>query len=124
MLASLNAERAAVGVAPLAACGSLNQAAQAHSADQAAHNKMSHTGSNGSTPWARMHQAGYYYNAAAENVAAGQRSVTSVMSAWMNSSGHRSNIRNSAYAHVGVGLAYSAGGTPYWTQKFGRGGAC
>ena len=124
MLARINAERSAVGAPPLAACAALNRAAMDHSADQAAHNKMSHDGSDGSTPWERMHRAGYYYSSAAENVAAGQPDVNAVMSAWMGSTGHRNNILSTGSAHVGVGLAHSAGGTPYWTQVFGSGGTC
>jgi uncharacterized protein YkwD len=124
MLASLNAQRSKAGVGPLVDCAALERAAQGHSADQAAHNKMSHTGSDGSSPWDRIRRAGYYYSGAAENVAAGQRSVASVMDAWMGSSGHRANILNATYTHVGMGLAHSTGGTPYWTQNFGRGGTC
>lgn len=125
MLASLNAQRSAAGVGPLTACPTLEVAAQRHSADQAARSTMSHTGSDGSSPWDRMARAGYRnYTAAAENVAGGQRGVGQVMSAWMGSSGHRANILNGAYTHVGVGQAISAGGRAYWTQDFGRGGTC
>jgi uncharacterized protein YkwD len=35
----------------------------------------------------------------------------------MNSSGHRRNILNSGYTHIGVG-AYNHNGTWYWTQVF------
>ena len=59
-----------------------------------------------------------------ENVAYGYGSVAAVMSAWMNSSGHRANILSSSFAHVGVGRADASNGTPYWTQDFGRGGTC
>ncbi len=37
------------------------------------------------------------------------------MNAWMNSSGHRANILNSSYTHIGVG--YVSDGH-YWTQMF------
>lgn len=125
MLARLNAERAAVGAAPLRSCGTLDAAADAHSADQAAHNHMSHTGSDGSNPGVRIVRAGYVgFSGWGENVAAGQPSVASVMAAWMGSSGHRANILNGYYGDVGMGLAHSAGGTPYWTQVFGSGGTC
>jgi len=42
-----------------------------------------------------------------------------VMTAWMNSSGHRANILNCKAKAVGVGLARKSDGTPYWTQVFG-----
>lgn len=125
MLASINARRAAAGVAPLRACASLDRAAAAHSADQAAHEHMSHTGSNGSNAGQRITAAGYLgWRAWAENVAVGYPSVASVMNGWMNSSGHRANLLSASYEHVGVGLAHSASGTPYWTQNFGRSGTC
>jgi uncharacterized protein YkwD len=38
----------------------------------------------------------------------------------MNSAGHRANILNCGSVAVGVGLAYTAGGSAYWTQDFGR----
>jgi uncharacterized protein YkwD len=66
----------------------------------------------------RISDAGYRWSAAAENIAAGQRSPTSVMAAWMGSDGHRRNILNCSLRDVGVGLAYSTGDRPYWTQDF------
>src|SRR4051812_47833883 len=72
MLARLNAERAAAGVGPLAACGTLRWAAQGHSLDQASHSMMTHTGSDGSDMRARVERAGYVgWNALGENVAYG-----------------------------------------------------
>ena len=125
MLTRINAERAAVGAAALQLCGRLTTAAQAHSADQAAHNLMTHTGSNGSTFDQRIEAAGYLnWNALAENVAAGYTSVDAVMTGWMNSPGHRTNLLSTSYVHVGVGQATSASGVIYWTQDFGRGGTC
>lgn len=125
MLASVNAQRAAVGAAPLRSCGTLDVAAQRHSEDQASRATMSHTGSDGSDIGARAGRAGYLgWNALGENVAYGYASVSSVMDGWMNSSGHRANIVSSTFTHVGFGRAQSASGTWYWTQDFGRGGTC
>jgi uncharacterized protein YkwD len=125
MLSDINAERAAVGAAPLRLCATLTTAAQRHSEDQAATSRMSHTGSNGSTMSQRAGAAGYVgWNALAENVAAGYPSVASVMDGWMGSAGHRTNLLSGTYEHVGVGRAASGNGTLYWTQVFGRGGSC
>lgn len=125
MLASVNAVRSQSGAGPLAFCGTLGAAAQAHSEDQAAHGTMSHTGSDGSSPWVRIDRAGYRgWNAAAENVASGYPDVTSVMDGWMGSSGHRANILGPQYTHVGFGLAHSTDGRTFWTQDFGAGGTC
>lgn len=125
MLASINAQRATAGAGPLQLCASLVRAAADHTADQAAHDLMTHTGSDGSTMVIRVERAGYTgWSAAAENVAAGYQTVADVMNGWMNSTGHRTNLLNPAYTDVGVGQVPSAGGTVYWTQVFGRSGTC
>jgi uncharacterized protein YkwD len=117
----VNAERAAAGVAPLAVDTRLAAAAQAHSDDQAATLTMSHTGSNGSTLADRINAAGYPWITIGENVAAGQPTAAAVVAAWMGSTGHRANILNASYAHLGVGVAYATGGYGiYWTLDFGR----
>lgn len=54
-----------------------------------------------------------------ENIAAGQRSVESVMRSWMNSRGHRQNILNEQFKWVGFGIAVSSNGTIYWVADFG-----
>ncbi len=61
---------------------------------------------------------GYRFRTWAENAAMGYRTAEHVMSGWMNSSGHRANILRSSVTEIGLGLAYSAGGVPYWTQVF------
>lgn len=38
-----------------------------------------------------------------------------VVNGWMNSSGHRANILNANFTHIGVG--YVSGGN-YWAQMF------
>lgn len=125
MLAEINAERARVGAAPLTLCATLGTAAQAHSADQAAARTMTHTGSDGSTLGTRAERAGYRgWNGLGENVAYGYTSVEAVMSGWMASPGHKANLLNTAYTHVGVGRASASNGVDYWTQDFGRGGTC
>ncbi|SER15644.1 Cysteine-rich secretory protein family protein [Gracilibacillus ureilyticus] len=58
---------------------------------------------------------GISYRSAAENIAKGQRTPYQVVQAWMNSSGHRQNILNGNYTHIGVG--YDPDGY-YWTQMF------
>jgi uncharacterized protein YkwD len=113
-----NQERAAAGCGPVKVNTKLANAARLHSQDQAEHNNMSHTGSDGSSPWQRSQRAGYA-NAIGENVAAGYRSPAAVMDGWMNSEGHRNNILNCSAKAIGVGLAYASNGTPYWTQMFG-----
>ena len=55
-----------------------------------------------------------------ENVAAGQITPEEVVAAWMASPGHRANILNSEYLHMGVGFFTQNDGRyeEYWTQLF------
>lgn len=59
------------------------------------------------------------FNILGENIAYGQRSVQQVMDSWMNSSGHRRNIMNKKFTHVGFGVARQEDGTMFWCVKFG-----
>lgn len=104
-LAAINAERAAQGRAALTYDSKLEAAARAHAKDMARYNFMSHTGSDGSDLTKRMKRAGYKFCFGAENVAFGQTSLPAVMSAWMNSSGHRKNILSRKAKSVGLARA-------------------
>ncbi|MGI5245786.1 CAP domain-containing protein [Dactylosporangium sp. CA-139066] len=107
-------------------CGALRidsrlvAAARAHSTDMVTKNYFDHTGSDGSSFVQREAAAGYTTGASAENIAWGYRSAQDVVTGWINSPGHRANMLNCSSVAVGVGLAYKADGTPYWTQDFGR----
>ncbi|MET8092858.1 CAP domain-containing protein [Micromonospora sp. NPDC005220] len=112
----VNAERAKAGCKALSIDDKLMTAAQRHSQDQADHQNMSHTGSDGSNAGVRLDRVGYAWRTYGENVAWNQKTPAAVMDAWMNSSGHRANILNCAFTEIGVGIASSNG--PYWTQVF------
>jgi len=117
----LNAERTNRGIAPLTRNAKLDSAAQRHSNDMACNNFFDHTGSDGSSPWDRMDQAGYNWIRAAENIAAGYSTPASVVAGWMNSSGHKANILNVDLKDIGIAYAYKSGTTygHYWTTDFG-----
>ncbi|MFF8991064.1 CAP domain-containing protein [Streptomyces sp. NPDC014983] len=112
----VNAERAKAGCRPLTLDAKLTEAAQEHSADMAAHQNMSHTGSDGSDPGTRITRAGYTWSAYGENVAYGYSTAAEVMAGWMSSPGHRANILDCGFQKIGVGLAQPGS---YWTQDFG-----
>jgi len=114
-----NVERAKAGCAALTTDARLTNAARLHSQDMVTKNFFSHTGSNGSTFVTREQAAGYP-SPSAENIAWGQRTPAEVMSAWMNSAGHKANILSCGSHAVGVGVVLNAQGAPYWTQDFGR----
>ncbi|MEV7556842.1 CAP domain-containing protein [Streptomyces sp. NPDC089795] len=116
VLALVNQERAAAGCSAVSLNAKLTKAAQDHSADMAAHSNMSHTGSDGSDPGARITRAGYTWSTYGENVAYGYSTPEKVMEGWMNSQGHRENILNCSFKEIGIGLAQPGN---YWTQDFG-----
>ncbi|MEV5174139.1 CAP domain-containing protein [Streptomyces flaveolus] len=116
ILRLVNAERSKAGCQPLTLNSTLTKAAQAHSDDMAAHQNMSHTGSDGSSPGDRITRAGYTWSSYGENVAYGYSTADQVMAGWMSSPGHRANILNCGFKEIGVGLAQPGS---YWTQDFG-----
>ncbi|MDP3655044.1 MAG: CAP domain-containing protein [Rhodoferax sp.] len=65
---------------------------------------------------------GYAYCAVGENIAAGQTSVQSVMSTWINSPGHCQNLMNPTYRDMGVACVRNdaASYRLYWTMDLGR----
>lgn len=60
-----------------------------------------------------------YLTAAGENIAMGQRSVSSVNIAWTNSPGHYSNMVNTMFDCFGA-ACFTVNGVKYWVELFGR----
>lgn len=114
----VNQYRVRNGRRPLALSQKLDQAADKYADRMATGNFFSHNDPNGSTPFTRIRAEGYNYTSAAENIAWGQSTPEQVVQAWINSAGHRANILNANYTHMGLG--YSSNGN-YWVQKFGAG---
>jgi len=126
---------------PLKGNNLLDTAAETHSVNMAVRNFFAHCDlDTKKSHWVRMQDAGYFYNSAGENIAAGYGSPASVMSGWMNSSGHRANILNTNFREIGIGYYYQSGDQNnirydagnctadggghgpfgnYWTQNFG-----
>lgn len=111
----VNAQRAQNGLKPLAENWELSRVARYKSADMASRRYFSHESPTYGSPYQMMRSFGISFRSAGENIAYGQRTPAAVVGAWMNSSGHRANILNSSYTHIGVG--YCERGN-YWTQMF------
>ena len=125
MLNDVNGQRAGAGLGALTLCPRLDLAAAGHSDDQAATNRLSHVGSNGSGLGQRANAAGYLgWTTLGENIGEGFTTVDSVMAAWMDSPDHRANILGAAFTNVGFGESTSSSGLWFWTQDFGVDGAC
>ncbi|WP_433365917.1 CAP domain-containing protein [Streptosporangium sp. CA-115845] len=115
-----NAERQKGGCAPLVSDPRLRSAAQGHSADMAARNYFSHISPDGRDLTARIKASGFSpMRAWAEKIAIDYRTPAEVLKGWMKSSGHRANIMNCAYTHLGVGVANNSKSI-YWTQVFAK----
>ncbi|WP_328468332.1 CAP domain-containing protein [Actinoplanes sp. NBC_00393] len=114
----VNVERKAAGCGALTGEKRLHAAAQKHSDLQAEKNTMSHQLPGEASMGDRVTAEGYRWGGVAENVAAGYTTPAAVMDGWMNSPGHKANILNCGYKHIGVGVKKSSEGTLYWTQNF------
>jgi uncharacterized protein YkwD len=118
----VNVERAKAKLIALTEQSQLTQAAQTHSIDMACNLFLSHTGSDGSSPFQRMVRFGYNYSTAAENVAAGYATPAAVVKGWMASTGHRANIMNKNFTEIGIGYVITSEGPyfHYWTMALGK----
>lgn len=111
----VNEERAKHGLKALTSDWQLSRVARIKSQDMKDNGYFSHTSPVYGSPFDMMKSFGISYKRAGENIAKGQATPQSVVKAWMNSSGHRANILNSSYTHIGVGYVKSGN---YWTQMF------
>lgn len=113
----INAERAKAGCAALVYDQKIEDVARAHSVDMRDRNYFDHATPEGVSPAQRLTNAGVQWNRMGENIARGQRDAATVVTGWMNSSGHRANILNCGFTRSGLGVA-TGGNGPYWTQDF------
>jgi len=100
----------------------LSQAAMKHARDMAKHNHVEHEGTDGSSPGDRAARVGYVWTSVGENIAAGQLSAEEVVTGWLASPGHCSNIMDGDFTEMGVAYVVdrdSRNGI-YWAQVFGR----
>jgi uncharacterized protein YkwD len=87
---------------PLTQNPQLQAAADRHANDLATPGTaFSHTGSDGSTYVQRITAAGYVAGPSAENIAQNY-SDQAVVTAWMNSPGHKTNMLNCGYTDAGT----------------------
>jgi len=59
-----------------------------------------------------------HYSSTGENIAAGHNTSTSVLTAFMNSPVHRTNILNPKYTCLGIAVDIDNNGRMYWVQMF------
>ena len=115
----VNAERANYGLQPLVMGDAKLTAAAQHRAEEIA-TVNSHVRPNGSKWYTVLSEYGVTDAAAGENAAWGSVSPEEVVTAWMNSEGHRANILDPEARAMGVGYYYNSSSTwgHQWIQLF------
>lgn len=118
----LNQYRAQYGLNPVRLQPVLSQASQIHADDLAAHDNISHDGSDGSTHADRVERLGYSFALVAENVATGQKSWPEVFQAWKDSPGHNVNLLQKNTTEFGLALKYDpqTGYQTFWAMLMGQ----
>ncbi len=111
----VNQIRAERGLKELTYDWQLSRVARYKSEDMMKNKYFSHTSPTYGSPFQMIKSFGIAYRSAGENIAKGQQTPSAVVNAWMNSSGHRANILNPSFTHIGVGYVENG---RYWTQMF------
>ena len=122
IIAKTNALRKSQQIPTVQEQAKLNYSAQLKTQDMADHQLFSHTASNGQGLAYFLAQAGYEYRVAGENLAMGYSNVDQLMNAWEQSPTHYSNLVDTDYEQIGIGIVggvYNDIPTIYVTQHFG-----
>lgn len=111
----VNDLRAGFGLEILKADNELGKIARLKSEDMMANNYFDHVSPTYGNPGQMLNQFQVSYKAAGENIAMGMSTPEEVVSAWMQSDGHRANILDPDFTHIGVGYEPAM---QIWTQIF------
>lgn len=111
VLALTNVMRHYAGLPPVTAYNSIQQACDIRAEEVEQY--FSHTRPNGTSCFTVFDELGIPWYAVGENIAWGQRTPKAVTAAWTNSTGHRENMLNPDFSHMGVGFYSSS-----WVQLF------
>jgi uncharacterized protein YkwD len=123
VLQRVNAARANEGLPELKMLPELNESAQLKAQDFLDNNYFAHESPTYGSPtemvWSLVPRTTGF--GVGENIALGQSTPQTVMSAWMGSTGHRANILHEAYAYIGIGAVHGPNGGIRWVQQFAVG---
>ena len=111
LVAEINRVRVARGLRKVTATAGLNCAAQRHAKDIGPRRVCSHTGSDGSSPWARASRCGA--KADGEIIACGHRTPAAAVQGWTKSPGHAAIMFNPNQTIVGAAMVDN-----YWVVDF------
>jgi len=117
MIRLVNAERSKRGLNPLKADLELCEVARYKSQDMIDNNYFSHYSPTYGSPFEMMKNFGIKYIYAGENIA-GNPTVKASHESLMNSEGHKKNILNPNFTHIGVGIKEGSKFGKIFTQMF------
>lgn len=121
VLELVNQERSRAGLRSLQFDAEVHKVAKIKAEDMYKNRYFSHTSPTYGSPGDMLQRFGVRFSYWGENIAMGQSTPETVMNTWMNSDGHRSNILNANFTHLGVGTERSYQGSGYiWVQMFIR----
>lgn len=103
MLALVNAERKKAGIGPLTVDVRIVPVARAHSKDMFLRRYFAHVNPEGQDAGDRLEAAGIHFTVAGENLAYAP-DLSTAHTGLMNSPGHRRNILEPSFHHIGIGI--------------------
>lgn len=120
VLRLVNIERDKVGAAHLVLDGALCDAANMRAIEMDYSGNFSHTRPDGRDCFTVFSFCKISFYTCGENIAAGYPTPAAVVDGWMNSTGHKANILNTAFTRMGLGYSTGGGGEyrHYWAQEF------
>lgn len=120
VLRLVNIERDKVGAAHLVLDGALCDAANMRAIEMDYSGNFSHTRPDGRDCFTFFSFCKISFYTCGENIAAGYPTPAAVVDGWMNSTGHKANILNTAFTKMGLGYSTGGGGEyrHYWAQEF------
>jgi uncharacterized protein YkwD len=105
VVAATNYERTSRGLSALTISNELNHSAEEKVNDMFAKQYFEHVSPSGVTLDQLIAKTGYQFVIIGENLAYGNfTTAEDVVTAWMNSPGHRANILNKEYSEIGIGV--------------------
>lgn len=113
----INKQRTNNGLAALKNDSKVQRVARIKAQDMVDNNYFSHTSPTYGSPFDMLKSFKISYKTAGENIA-GNSSNSSVVTAWMNSSGHKANILNSNFNYTGIGVVSSPKYGKMYVQLF------
>lgn len=116
----INSRRMSMGLNKLRINNSLTESARRQSNDVGPQGLCQHSGTDGSSPWDRIAQAGYTGFGAGETIACSFNSASSAVDAWWADPPHYAILTDPAINEIGVGWWVGANGYGWVTCDTGQ----